>query len=128
MTNPTHKITWGPTDLAANSSALEYGVFYTDRKIRILNVRMSTKAAVTARNTDFNTWRIMNATTTVAYIKNGPATSGSSMAKGAWTSMTVNAAKSLVTAGKTLKLDSVKSGSGLAVGGAAFDIKYEYVD
>jgi hypothetical protein len=99
-----------------------------DRKVRVLRIAMTSKAAVTARNTNYNTWKFLSGSTTVGLLRNGPASDGVSFAKGVMAAVTLVSKNTTLANNAVLTLESTKSGTGLAVTGCTISVEFEDVD
>lgn len=118
-------------DFAQDGDALEPIAWVAPRAGRITAAALGAEAAVAAADTNYNTFAIMNGTTSMASLANGPVSGGVSIAAGAFTgtfTLSATIASRAFDAGDVLTLESTKTGSGLAVAGPVLKLTVEYTD
>lgn len=116
-------ITAGPLNVAADSDAVVWPLFVSNRRIKVVKVLLGATAAMTAADTNYNTVAIKHGTTTIYSFANGPAASGESLAAG------VIEEKALATpvevpADTPIKITFTKTGTGLAITGFYVGLVY----
>jgi hypothetical protein len=114
-------------DLAADSDAIIYPFWTVPHAIKITAARLGVKTAVTKADTNYNTVTLKGGATSIAAIANGPnSAAGTSIAAGAFGTMTVVTAAGAneVAAATVMTLNTVKTGSGLAMVGVRVQIDY----
>lgn len=127
----TEVLTFSIEDLAADSDALEPVLWVAPRAGRITAAAMSASAAVAAADTNYNTFAIMNGSTSMATLANGPVSGGVSIAAGAFSAaftLSATIASRAFSAGDVLTLEPTKTGNGLAVADPSFKLTVEYTD
>ena len=109
-------------DIAADSSALLYALWKAPNAVRIVAIRLGTKASVAAADTNYNTFSVKDGSVVLATLANGPAAGGISFVLGTFVAMTLGAVLD-VASGDTLSLAIAKTGTGLAVTGMVVQLE-----
>jgi hypothetical protein len=119
-------------DMAIDSDAIVNALWKIPAQmtagVTIKRILMMVDTAVTAADTNYNTYAITDGTNTIASVANGPAATGQSFTAGAFVELTLVADYVDQAAGNTLKLTSTKTGNGLAMSGMNIQIDYEVND
>ena len=111
--------------IAIDSDALLYALWTVPNAIKISAIRIGVNTTNTKADTNYNSLAVRNGATDVANIANGPnSAAGTTIAAGAFGSMTVVAAAAEVAAAAVLTLKVTKTGNGLAYAGAVIQIDY----
>ena len=112
--------------IAADSNALTYALWTVENAIKITAIKLGVNTTNTKADTNYNTVAVLNGSTTVASIANGPnSAAGTTIAAGAFGTMTLVAAAAEVAKDDVLTMTVTKTGNGLAYAGAVLQIEYE---
>jgi hypothetical protein len=115
-------------DIAADSDAIKVPLWNLPHAITIKRIMMGFDTAITAADTNYQTYEITDGTNTIASTVTGPVTGGNSFAAGVLEALTLVAAYVDQAAAQQLYVEFTKEGSGMTGSNCTVQIDFEYDD